>query len=78
MKRKHTLLEAEPQQDREKPEQAPVEVPVFAFPTRSKCPRCGSVNTVATQTRGRTQYRRCRVAIPVCGKRYAVQGDEVK
>jgi hypothetical protein len=50
--------------------------PVYAFPTRSRCPRCGSIDTVARSTQGRTQYRRCRVAI--CRGAFKVTGVFVK
>lgn len=36
------------------------EVERYAFPTAVRCPRCGTFNSVATATRGRVQYRRCR------------------
>ena len=48
---------------------------VFAFPSRSRCPRCGTVDTVALSTQGDVQYRRCLRAI--CRKRYAVRGERV-
>ena len=49
--------------------------PVYAFPTRSRCPRCGSLNTEAYTTQGDIQRRRCRV--PVCRRKYHVVGVRV-
>lgn len=49
--------------------------PVFAFPSKSRCPRCQSLNTVRTTDRGRVQYRRCRV--PICRRTYKVIGEEI-
>jgi len=46
--------------------------PIYAFPTKSRCPRCGSDQTERTSGHGDTQYRQCRVA--VCRKRYPVIG----
>ncbi len=49
---------------------------VYAFPTKSKCPRCGSVNTRRTGEYGELQYRQCQVT--VCRWKYAVHGEPVK
>ena len=46
--------------------------PVYAFPTKAKCPRCGSANTTRYASRGDTQYRECRV--PTCRKHFTVKG----
>ena len=48
---------------------------VYAFPTRSRCPRCRAVDTLATSTQQNVQYRQCQRA--VCRYRYAVRGVEV-
>ncbi len=47
----------------------------WAFPTRSRCPKCGSLETRATNTKGDTQYRQCQVA--ACGKKYSVKGKRI-
>ena len=57
------------------PERAPAKPKVWAFPTKSRCPRCGSVETEATSTQGELQYRRCTV--PVCRRTYVVYGTQV-
>lgn len=49
--------------------------PVYAFPSRSRCPRCKSINTVAHGKHGGTQYRVCQQ--PICRKRYSVAGSAV-
>ncbi len=46
---------------------------VYSFSTRSRCRRCGSVNTIAYKTKGERQYRICRVAI--CRHRYSEAGQ---
>lgn len=48
---------------------------VYSFPTRSRCPRCGSLDTVATGKNQDVQYRQCRMA--VCRQRYTVIGQKV-
>lgn len=54
------------------------EVPVYAWPSKSRCPRCDSLQTLAKgydkQTR-RMQYRECQV--PICGITYKVVGTRV-
>ena len=47
----------------------------YSFPTKSRCKRCGSLNTTAVRTHKNKQYRRCRSA--VCRHKYAVIGDIV-
>jgi len=49
----------------------------WAFPTVSKCPRCGTTETKATHTDGKTgtQYRQCQRAI--CRYNYSVKGTKV-
>ena len=46
-----------------------------AFLTKSRCPRCGNLNTEAYSTKGKTQYRRCRGSM--CRKRYTVAASPV-
>lgn len=46
--------------------------PVYSFPTKSRCPRCGSLDTGRRSEHGDTQYRVCRVT--VCRKNFAVKG----
>ncbi len=48
---------------------------VFSFPTRSRCPRCRAIDTVALNTKGGVQYRQCRRA--VCRHKYTVLGRKV-
>ena len=48
----------------------------WAFPSRSRCPRCKGIQTKATSTQGDTQYRKCQA--PVCQFRYAVKGDPIE
>jgi transcription elongation factor Elf1 len=49
----------------------------WAFPTVSKCPRCGATETKATHTDSKLgrQYRQCQRGI--CRKNYSVEGTEV-
>ena len=47
----------------------------YAFPSKSRCPRCGVLNTVAYTTRGPIQYRQCQRA--VCRRKYSVTGTPV-
>ncbi len=47
----------------------------YSFPTRSRCPRCGAIETEAYRTDGKVQYRRCRRA--VCRINYQVIGTKV-
>jgi hypothetical protein len=48
---------------------------VYAFPTRSRCPRCGSLDTQRIGQRDNIQYRICHVAI--CRNRYKVIGTKI-
>jgi len=50
---------------------------VFSFPSKSRCPRCGTMNTrrVGENRGGNIQYRVCTA--PVCAKRYSEFGKEV-
>ena len=48
----------------------------WAFPSRSRCPRCKGIQTKATSTQGETQYRKCQA--PVCQFRYAVKGEPIE
>ena len=49
----------------------------WSFPTVSKCPRCGSTNTICRRTdiQNGWQYRQCRQAI--CRKNYPVKGEKI-
>lgn len=47
----------------------------YAFPTKSRCPRCGVTDTKAVSTQAGIQYRQCQRAI--CRKSYAVFGSLV-
>lgn len=47
--------------------------PVYAFPTRSRCEKCWSVNTAARSTQEDIQWRLCRD----CGRTYKVAGKAV-
>lgn len=49
----------------------------WSFPTVSRCPRCGSTNTICRRTDGQNgvQYRKCRMA--VCHYNFSVQGKKV-
>lgn len=46
---------------------------VYAFPSKSRCPICESVDTVRTGDHGLVQYRRCRG----CGETYKVLGQKI-
>ena len=43
---------------------------VYAYPTKSRCPECGSLDTIATQTPHPIQRRKCRT----CHHNYKVPG----
>ena len=47
--------------------------PVWSFQTRSRCPRCGSLQTVHRSTQGRYQYRKC--ARVICRRNYRIVGE---
>jgi hypothetical protein len=49
----------------------------WSFPTVSKCPRCGTTDTICARTDPKMgwQYRKCQRAI--CRHRYRVQGVKV-
>ena len=47
----------------------------YAFPTRSRCPRCKGLNTRAYKTVGKYQHRECQA--PICRWRYVVTGQKV-
>jgi len=51
---------------------APPKPVEYSFPTKSRCPRCGSTNTTRTSSYNATQYRQCRM--PVCRHRFSVKG----
>lgn len=46
---------------------------VYAFPSKSRCPRCGVENTKAYGTNAGVQYRECLA--PVCKWSYKVTGS---
>jgi len=48
---------------------------IYAFPTQSRCLRCGTTDTTAYATKGRIQYRRCLRAI--CRHTYTVTGQKI-
>ena len=47
---------------------------VYAFPTRSRCPRCGSMDTEATSTQGDIEEGQLPALQPsmMCGIGYAI------
>jgi hypothetical protein len=47
----------------------------YAFPNKSRCPRCRSTNTECISTVGAIQYRKCRGA--VCRNGYKVSGTPI-
>jgi len=47
----------------------------YAFPSKSRCPRCGTLETRQRSTKGRVQYRQCTRAI--CRWRYQVFGRQI-
>lgn len=53
---------------------APQEV-VYSFPSKSRCPRCGTLDTKRTGSYADTQYRECKA--PICGKKYSVVGTRL-
>jgi hypothetical protein len=48
---------------------------VWSYPNRSRCPRCGGIDTEAYASVDGVQYRRCRSA--ACRNRYKVNGNVV-
>lgn len=48
---------------------------VYAFPTKSRCPKCRRLSTRATSTRGEIQLRRC--LRPSCGTTYKETGRAI-
>lgn len=50
----------------------------YSFPTKSRCPFCGSLNTVAENTKGGVQYRKCKDCEEVGKKcKYTVRGTRI-
>ena len=49
---------------------------VFAFPTRSACKHCGTIDTITVSTADKVQYRQCRRI--GCRRTYTVIGTFVK
>ena len=56
----------------EKPKKKKVK---YAFPSKSRCPRCGSTQTVTLSTQKNVQYRKCQMA--VCRWTYTVVGGKI-
>lgn len=48
---------------------------VYAFPTKSRCPKCNTLNTLRRGDNGATQYREC--ASSLCRHKYSVIGVKV-
>ena len=65
-------MDAHPDNDGPEPkgQGQPQEPPQWAFPTKSRCPDCGSLDTEQTSTQAPCQYRQCRR----CGRTYKVMG----
>jgi len=53
----------------------PEDKPIYSFPSRSRCPRCGAIETIVTYTQGNVQYRECRRA--GCRQGFHVIGKKV-
>jgi hypothetical protein len=49
--------------------------PVFAFPNKSRCPKCGVTTTECLSVVGPIQYRRCQA--PICRHPYKVTGSPI-
>jgi len=49
--------------------------PVYSYPTKSRCPRCGSLQTDRLWEYEGVQHRRCRAAI--CRHKYKIHGVKV-
>ena len=49
----------------------------YAFPTVSRCPRCGALDTICRHTDSKKgwQYRKCQRA--VCHHTYIVRGNQI-
>jgi ssDNA-binding Zn-finger/Zn-ribbon topoisomerase 1 len=47
----------------------------YAFPSKVRCPRCGSLQTRRTGEYQGVQYRECMM--PVCRKKFSVHGEKV-
>lgn len=56
----------------DKPGPEPKGEPLWSFPSRPRCHVCYSLDTRATSTQGRTQYRVCKS----CGRTFKVLGTE--
>lgn len=46
-----------------------------AFPTKSRCPRCGNTETRCVGTDGPIQHRAC--SAPICRHRWKVVGQKI-
>jgi Zn ribbon nucleic-acid-binding protein len=51
------------------------DAPVYAFPSRSRCPRCGSVDTKRYSQVDSIQYREC--LRPTCNHHYRIMGKTI-
>lgn len=48
----------------------------YAFPKENPCPRCHAMDTIATSTQGRVQYRQCTRAI--CRHNFKTVGKKIE
>lgn len=55
------------------PEVSLPQPPVYKFWNKSRCPRCGGLDTEAYATQGEIQSRVCRA--PTCRNRFKVHGE---
>lgn len=70
-KRKKRAITQDAGEARAEPDRA------WAFPTRVRCPRCGSLHTlrVSSSCEGAVQHRRCQA--PVCRYSFKIHGELV-
>ena len=73
--KKQTLHKIERQQDEQKEEKKKETKNEYAFPTKSRCPRCGGTDTRAVSTQNNRQYRECQT--PVCRYKYSITGEKI-
>lgn len=57
------------------PPVAEVRPPTFSFPSRARCPRCGSTDTHSDGVREDVQYRKCQKG--VCRHSFKVYGTSI-
>jgi len=78
-KAKRTSKKKAPAKQNPPPEvktETPVEEkPIFAFPSKVRCPECKEINSKATSTQGQIQYRQCLVAY--CGHTWKEIGTKI-